>query len=466
MRDFPPGGEVAVGEQKIAVAVGVHEGPPPPGRADLTLVRLNLDGSRDTSFGDGGIATPSYYDSEFPRDTVSEVAMQSDGHIVIGSSPPGGGIGDLIRLTEQGTLDSSFGGGDGVAEGVAGDLLASQPDGKIVAAGWGEITRLNSDGTPDLTFGDGDGVVRSGVIEGLALQQDGAIVVSHTVGGGCHGCLNMALKRYTPHGQPDPSFGGGDGFVMAHGASAGPVAIQGEKIVVQLVGFFGYQVWLARYTSEGELDPTFGGDGTVEMKPQEPSPEEQPVGIRLGSIGVQPSGRLLAVGEARPAGTFQNVVALMAFRSDGGLDQSIGRKGFVFTPRLVRCRQRFADWAGGPTSDVITDFFPFGSDAVIAGLGGDDEIDAIEGSDLVCAGHGDDRVHAGRGSDRVFAGPGADFVLGERGEDRLFGGPGADRLLGGVSFDFLFGGAGDDFLRGGDGPDFLRGGTGDDVERP
>ena len=78
-------------------------------------------------------------------------------------------------------------------------------------------------------------------------------------------CLlaGFALARYLPNGSLDPTFGG-DGKVTtdvganAHGASAlqpdGKIVAAGESTI----GFA-----LARYLSNGSLDPTFSGGGKV-----------------------------------------------------------------------------------------------------------------------------------------------------------------------------------------------------------
>lgn len=92
----------------------------------------------------------------------------------------------LVKLNGMGELDTSFGGGDGIATlnvqtGGAGEVyrgLVVQPDGKIVASGTVEdelvssdrdvvVVRFNTDGTPDTTF-DTDGVVRLDLNTALA----------------------------------------------------------------------------------------------------------------------------------------------------------------------------------------------------------------------------------------------------------------------------------------------------------
>jgi hypothetical protein len=65
------------------------------------------------------------------------IAIQTDGKVVVG------GVGALARYNTDGTLDSTFGGGDGVVAVVVADL-AIQADGKIVVTGGGVLARLNT----------------------------------------------------------------------------------------------------------------------------------------------------------------------------------------------------------------------------------------------------------------------------------------------------------------------------------
>ena len=448
------GAAVAAGPRRIAVAgPGVDE--------DLLVARFNLDGSRDRSFGQNGIARPY----QRVGGAVPDIAVQSDSRILVG------GVGALLRLTPDGALDRSFG-EEGFLTDIDPSRLALQPDGKIVAVGPApsylgppdpgpQVIRLNRDGTLDPTFGGGDGLAPfPGRGQGLALQADGKIVVSGAGASACLGCLELVLARYTSGGQPDPGFGGGDGLVTASGVGGGPLALQGERIVVQhITNAADFEI--ARYTPEGVRDPTFGVEGIVRRTR---TSLRQPL-ILVGSLAVQPSGRLLAVGDAHVGFTQQDAAVQIAFQSSGERDRHFGGgDGIVFTPGLVRCRDRFAQIVGSTSADVIADNPRH--NAVIAGLGGSDQINAGDGDDLVCGGSGDDEIGGESGNDRVLGERGQDLITGGLDDDQLLGGSGMDRLLGGPGIDRLFGGQGDDFLRGGPGRDRLRGGAGNDEERP
>ncbi|MCA9063581.1 MAG: cadherin domain-containing protein, partial [Planctomycetaceae bacterium] len=101
-------------------------------------------------------------------DYGQSVQVQSDGKIVVGGYADIGGVWEfaLTRYNSDGTLDASFGGGDGIVTTDVGPgfdsgrSLTIQSDGKILLAGISSngsnddfaLVRYNSDGTLDTTF--------------------------------------------------------------------------------------------------------------------------------------------------------------------------------------------------------------------------------------------------------------------------------------------------------------------------
>lgn len=246
-------------------------------------------GGLDTSFGGSGKVTS---DLTARGDFAAAIAVQPDGKIVVaggaawdGANPKFG----LIRYMPGGTLDTSFGGGDGrvltdfTAREDAAYGVVIQSDGKVVAAGdaglgTGDssfaIARYDSDGTLDTTF-SGDGKVmtqftrRDDPVAGLALQSDGKIVVS---GGAADNSSNpkFAVARYTTAGRLDDTYGG-DGKVttdLTPGRDfANAVVVDADNKIVAgglaSPGSSRANFALVRYQSGGALDPTFSNDGKV-----------------------------------------------------------------------------------------------------------------------------------------------------------------------------------------------------------
>jgi len=140
------------------------------------IIRLNTDGSIDTSF---------VYGLGFDLD-VYEVSIQMDGKIIIGgnfSDYNGTGANSIIRLNTDGSVDTSFVYGIGFDSVVLS--VAIQTDGKIVVGGLfsyyngtnaNEIIRLNSDGSIDTSFVYGTGF-NSGTVYSIVIQLNGSILV-------------------------------------------------------------------------------------------------------------------------------------------------------------------------------------------------------------------------------------------------------------------------------------------------
>ena len=167
---------------------------------DFALARFNANGSLDTSFGTGGRVMTNFGLAVVP-DVANAIVLQPNGRFVVaGSTVLSGGVSAIAvaRYTVAGTLDASFGGGDGQVTTQIGGLasfgndLLLQTDGKLVAGGqvllsgvqntFG-LARYNADGTLDSSFGTGGALQTSfnTLIDGandLSLQSDGKIVAA------------------------------------------------------------------------------------------------------------------------------------------------------------------------------------------------------------------------------------------------------------------------------------------------
>jgi len=176
------------------------------------VIRYNSDGSLDTTFGSGGEAMTGGYPQPGPPDVI---AIQPDGKIITGS------LAGLMRFTADGSLDTGFGSGGTVSTGKTSVYeFAFLPDGKIMAAGVGEadggpnfaVLRLNSDGSPDATFGVGGQATafsrHFAGISAMAIQPDGKIIAGGaSSSGGPYGPVSASLARFNTDGTPDTAFG-------------------------------------------------------------------------------------------------------------------------------------------------------------------------------------------------------------------------------------------------------------------
>ncbi len=321
-------------------------------------------GALDTSFGgDGKVVT----NLTRRADGASALAIQADGKVVVVGWA---GFG-VARYNRDGTLDATFGvsgkvmtdftSGSGYASGVA-----IQADGKVVVVGtagsWPDtkfaLARYKSDGTLDATFGV-KGKVMTGFTSGsdsasgVAIQADGKIVVVGWAGvqtGPGPYDTKFALARYNRDGTLDATFGGGKVMTdfTAWGDEAKGVAIQadGRIVVVGIAGDGLVRVadstrprgarWepldakfaLARYNSDGTLDASFGGGGTVMT-------DFTPWGDGAKGVAIQADGKIVAAGVAADAAgvaadaAHPSKFALARYNSDGTLDASFGGGGKV-----------------------------------------------------------------------------------------------------------------------------------------
>jgi uncharacterized delta-60 repeat protein len=255
------------------------------GSSRRVLVRYSARGRLDRTFGEDG----KVLGRAGPYEGAGGVAIQRDGKIVAGGSGRNGFF--LARYTARGRIDSSFGQGGTVSTRLGSlsgaGVVVIQPDAKIVAVGsvGGDfaIARYTPAGKLDRSFGSGGKVVTNiGFItvsgtypsedraRAAAIQADGRLVVAGSSDAldvpGEKGCClqDFALVRYTVDGRLDASFGDG-GKVLTHfvgNSYAGGVVIQRDGKIVAAGGGAGYFV-LARYTTDGKLDPTFGHGGKI-----------------------------------------------------------------------------------------------------------------------------------------------------------------------------------------------------------
>lgn len=264
-----------------------------------------------------------------------------------------------------GELDPGFGNGGVVvtatAPGSGGDFqngLVVQRNGRIVVGGSSElgalaggeqwrITRYKSSGEPDRSFGVG-GAVTTGMssaggldehLWNLTLDRDGKIVAAGdavTAAGG----FDVALARFNSDGTLDPSFGtaGKVTTAVAPGTRrdrAHDVAVLANgKILVSGFADMGAgagrrNFMLARYNPDGTLDGSFGIAGVV-VTPVAPGDNNDVV--TTNGLTIDGAGRIVVTGQADMglgAGGFDSAIA--RYLPEGSLDTSFGGDGIVTT---------------------------------------------------------------------------------------------------------------------------------------
>ena len=207
-------------------------------RVYFTLARFQPDGRLDTSFADGGLFTG-------PEGRVSDVAVQSDGKILLAGASAYGF--ELVRLESDGTPDTGFGSAGAVhtlhGANAGASAILVQPSGKIVAAGASTpgtappppppppapppppppgpppepfritLVRYDADGSLDSTFGSAGfsdtSLGYSARADDAVLEPDGKMLVVGPTDEHAYGPRRLFVARYAADGTPDATFGSG-----------------------------------------------------------------------------------------------------------------------------------------------------------------------------------------------------------------------------------------------------------------
>ncbi|NNV54583.1 T9SS type A sorting domain-containing protein [Limnovirga soli] len=253
------------------------------GLVDIALVRYNTNGSIDSSFGNEGLLISDLGANELFKSMI----IQADDKIIIsGNSQKNDNdifTNFLVRYLKDGTLDYSFGDNGKTLtvfdNEVENRAVTLQKDGKIITGGnYGYLgnqvqfilVRFLENGVIDNEFGisgmskEGYGNKIGAELHSLIIQDENKIIA-----GGFGGKLksNMALMRFEKDGLIDTSFST-DGKLLAEFENETSISSllyqkDGKIITAGSINPFysnaGFAV--ARYSSNGELDSSFGTNG-------------------------------------------------------------------------------------------------------------------------------------------------------------------------------------------------------------
>ena len=308
----------------------------------------------DTTFGGGGTVH-----FNIQNGGGYAVAAQADGKVIVaggGNLNTGGDDFLLVRFNVNGTLDTTFG-TNGLARtriftannlGSSARDLIIQPDGKIIAVGNAAhgsfipggppyrnevaVVRYNTNGSLDTSF-DGDGIATT-LVNGAdgqgfdgELQADGKIVIAEA---------HFAILRFNTNGSLDSAFGNGGivqtDFFGGGNSRAGNLRIQPDGKIVVLgrdhdpnQSFAGFAV-MARYSTNGSLDPTFDSDGKLIF-----STTDFDTG---NGFTIQPDAKMVVVGTIRTGSGTETTFGLMRLMPNGTFDPSFGTGGKVSIPNF------------------------------------------------------------------------------------------------------------------------------------
>jgi uncharacterized delta-60 repeat protein len=308
---------------------------------DLTVTVYGRPGDVDTSFQGGKVMTQVGEADAY----AYAMAKQSDGKlIVVGTCHDHGGDFAVMRLTRDGELDATFGEGGLVTTqvGAGSDVARAvvvDDKGRIVVAGSAvdpaagldfAVVRYLANGDVDESFGAA-GKARVSFSDdadtayAVALQPDGKLLIGGDANLGTSASgMDFAIARLLDDGSLDESFGGDGRVTQAISTFSGRDSIyaltlqdvDGEPRIVAAGGERDFT--LARFTTEGELDTTFGEEGKL-------------AGLFGSTIGAARAVRTTDSGELLVAGQAQHDFALAKLSAAGSLVPSFGQEGKVTT---------------------------------------------------------------------------------------------------------------------------------------
>jgi uncharacterized delta-60 repeat protein len=264
--------------------------------------------------------------------------------------------------------DTTWGGGDGIVTTDGGASTGDNffdmevlSDGKILAAGrtntaaGGQdflLVKYNANGSLDTAFGGGDGIVitdfggaSQDIAEALDVQADGKIVLAGEMTPNTVGAFSsIGVARYNSDGtlddDSDDAGFGGDGLQVADPTGnddfAYDVLVDGSGRVVTVgetyvPGTDEYDFLVVRLTSAGALDATFDGDGgsgngAVTIDVGGPLGEDYALGVALFD-----DGDVAVAGGASTSGGGDDAVLARLNAADGALDDSFDNDGKAVT---------------------------------------------------------------------------------------------------------------------------------------
>lgn len=289
----------------------------PPLNESFFLARLLPDGSLDLSFNTTGFFISDY---STDLDNCHSMALQPDGKILLAGRTYEGSFSQLLfmRINSDGTLDTSFGTNGYTMinssvqdEDITG--LGVLSNGTIVGVGdayssdpfWGHLVimaKLTSDGNPMPGFGI-NGVMQPSIITnysdafGLKVKNDSIFITGRHRNASNNN--DLFLIKMDSSCVADPAFGLNGGAFFTAGTNPSNVGLDilfgGDGKIYNSGGTgpggLDTQYLLIRFMADGSLDNSFDGDGYVTTDFRVDWDEAY-------SLDMQPDGKIIMTGNS------------------------------------------------------------------------------------------------------------------------------------------------------------------------
>jgi len=290
----------------------------------IALTRYNTDGSLDKGYAANGRAVRSIVS---PYNSINDVITLADGKTLslIGTrdeSEQRGGA--MMRLDANGDADPTFGIDGLITLDSAPYGGMELPDNKLLLFVKGKLQRFLPSGSLDVGFGLGGSVtpavcsaeVSSCGRYAMVRQAAGEVVI---VGG-------YGLARYNSEGDLDLSFGSAGQILFASPVAWAKIAEQsdGKLLVAYLPGDQQNTLTINRYSADGELDTSYGTEGTTTTYIEHFS------GLNFHALAMQEDDKLIAFVRVG-SGDFQ----ILRYDIFGDLDSSFDNDGMFPLPFTI-----------------------------------------------------------------------------------------------------------------------------------
>jgi uncharacterized delta-60 repeat protein len=272
---------------------------------------------------------------------LRDIDVAPNGRLLLtGQAAGGGGWAAIAALLPDGTPDTSFADHGRIVypdQNVPSEYLALAvaADGSMVAVGEHNI---NPEGSVDFDYYDSAGRLRftakvpksAGLYDrAFAIELQPAPGGAKVVAAGAYD-NRIGVFRRLPNGLPDTSFSGDGIATTVVSGSAYAMLLQGDKILVGGAGYpdsrTGKHPMVVRFTSSGDLDPTFGTAGQADLfstvRNLLPAGEGE-----IRSMAFAADGKIVVFGKA--GATDPGTMFIARLTADGALDSTFSSDGIV-----------------------------------------------------------------------------------------------------------------------------------------
>ena len=317
--------------------------------SNTLVMRLNKNGTLDTTFGDKGTVRTNINSSTgLSIDEANGIAVQPDGRIIIAGSTY-----DyvqhrflVVRYNTDGSVDNSFGSGGANTFSISGyddEAFAIKvlDNGKIVIAGESylhitdysytvALMRLKQNGYADTDFGK-QGMVTTIVSHGaavanaLAVLPNNKIVIAGTTQDAVAAQKDLLCIKYTANGTVDSGFGNnGKVIIDIQGRDdvANSILVQDDNKI--LLGGYATnadsitEFMCVRLSAAGNKDQHFGKDGVATTGLYQQGDEGQ-------GMAFSGSGKIIMAGNSHFGAA--RYISLVRFTVSGNIDNGFGNEG-------------------------------------------------------------------------------------------------------------------------------------------